>query len=313
MQQRIIALNLSDIEILLRLFNTLIKPILLYNAEIWGLNDIQILENLCSKFYKFILRVPQNCSNLAVYAELGSPKLSIDASIRVFKYFQRLISNQLSDLVSKAYSISNDLANQGHNCWLHTVRQHLKNLGYNPDFITPSTEELQTRLRDQHLQQTVNAINADHGPTKIGKNKLRYYRLMKVNYTSLEKYLIIIQNPAIRRALTKFRISNHQLSIELGRFKRPPQPVSERICPMCHLGVVEDEIHFLLICPLYNNLREPLLKLASTFNRSFAFLTTINKFTYIMFNENTSMLNVLANYIYKSMTLRQNMLLQQFN
>ena len=313
LQQRIIALNLSDIEILLRLFNTLIKPILLYNAEIWGLNDIQILENLCLKFYKFILRVPQNCSNLAVYAELGSPKLSIDASIRVFKYFQRIKSNQLSDLVSKAYSISNDLANQGYNCWLHTVRQHLKNLGYNPDFITPSTEELQTRLRDQHLQQTVNAINADHGPTKIGKNKLRYYRLMKVNYTSLEKYLIIIQNPAIRRALTKFRISNHQLSIELGRFKRPPQPVSERICPMCHLGVVEDEIHFLLICPLYNNLREPLLKLASTFNRSFAFLTTINKFTYIMSNENTSMINVLANYIYKSMTLRQNMLLQPFN
>ena len=84
LQQRIIALNISDIEILLRLFNTLIKPILLYNVEIWGLNDIQILENLCSKFYKFILRVPQNSSNLAVYAELGSPKLSVDASVRVF-------------------------------------------------------------------------------------------------------------------------------------------------------------------------------------------------------------------------------------
>ena len=53
-----------------------------YNMEIWGLNDIQILENLCSKFYKFILRVPQNCSNLAVYADLGSPKLSVDASVR---------------------------------------------------------------------------------------------------------------------------------------------------------------------------------------------------------------------------------------
>ena len=171
----------------------------------------------------------------------------------------------MHDLVTKAYSISNDLANQGHYCWLHTVRQYLKNLGYNPDFITPSSEELQTRLRDQQLQQSVNAINAHHGPTNIGENKLRYYRLMKVNYTNPEKYLNTIQNPARRRALTKFRISNHQLAIELGRFKRPPQPVSERICPMCHLNVVEDEIHFVLICPLYNVLREPLLKIASTY------------------------------------------------
>ena len=139
-----------------------------------------------------------------------------------------------------------------------------------------------------------------------------YYRLMKVNYTNPEKYLTTIQNPAIRRALTKFRISNYQLAIELGRFKRPPQTVSERICPMCHLNVVEDEIHFVLICPLYNVLREPLLKLASTLNKSFTFLTMLNKFTYIMSNDNASMINVLANYIHKS-KLRQNMLLQTFH
>ena len=81
-----------------------------------------------------------------MHAELGSPKLSVDALIRVFKYFQRIKSNQMPDLVTKAYSKLNDLDNRGHNCWLHTVRLHLKNLGYNPDFITPSSEELQTRL-----------------------------------------------------------------------------------------------------------------------------------------------------------------------
>ena len=68
---------------------------------------------------------------------------------------------------------------------------------YNPEFITPSSEELQTQLQDQHLQQSVNAINAHHGPTKISENKLRYYHLMKVNYTNPEKYLSTIQNPAI--------------------------------------------------------------------------------------------------------------------
>ena len=82
---------------------------------------------------------------------------------------------------------------------------------------------------------------------------------------------------------------------------------------MCQLNVVEDEIHFVLICPRYNVLREPLLKLASTLNKSFNFLMMLDKFTYIMSNDNTSMINVLANYIHKAMKLRQNMLLQTFN
>ena len=85
------------------------------------------------------------------------------------------------------------------------------------------------------------------------------------------------------------------------------------ICPMYRLNVVENEIHFVLICPLYNVLREPLLKLASTLNKSFTFLMMLNKFTYIMSNDNTSMINVLANYLHKSTKLRHNMLLQTFN
>ena len=31
---------------------------------------------------------------------------------------------------------------------------------------------------------------------------------------------------------------------------------NERLCLMCNLYIIEDEIHFILICPLYNDLRE---------------------------------------------------------
>ena len=98
--------------------------------------------------------------------------LSVDASIKLFKHFQRMKSNQISDLVTKAHSISNDLANQGHNCWLNTVRLHLKNLGYNPDFITPIVQKnLLNIIARSAPAKTVNAINAEHGPTKIGKTR----------------------------------------------------------------------------------------------------------------------------------------------
>ena len=36
------------------------------------------------------------------------------------------------------------------------------------------------------------------------------------------------------------------LLLELGRYRRPKVPRSERICPVCNVGPVEDEIHFII-------------------------------------------------------------------
>ena len=51
--------------------------------------------------------------------------------------------------------------------------------------------------------------------------------------------------------MTKLRLSGHTLEIERGRYKDTPQ--EERYCEYCKsmLGklVVEDEEHFLLVCP----------------------------------------------------------------
>ena len=46
--------------------------------------------------------------------------------------------------------------------------------------------------------------------------------------------------------------------IETGRHKQ--LKIEERICKSCHLQKIEDEIHFLLECPAYDNIREEYLK-----------------------------------------------------
>ena len=55
--------------------------------------------------------------------------------------------------------------------------------------------------------------------------------------------------------MTKFRLSNHELMIEKGRHMKIE--VCERKCPFCRC--VEDETHFLIICPNYTLLRDDLL------------------------------------------------------
>jgi len=41
------------------------------------------------------------------------------------------------------------------------------------------------------------------------------------------------------------------IAIDTGRYSRPPTPVDDRLCDLCDMGVVENEKHFLLDCPLY--------------------------------------------------------------
>ena len=58
-----------------------------------------------------------------------------------------------------------------------------------------------------------------------------------------------------RKILTKFRISDHKLEIEIGRYKKVPR--EQRICKACK--VLDDEKHFFLYCHINYNIRNSLI------------------------------------------------------
>jgi hypothetical protein len=101
----------------------------------------------------------------------------------------------------------------------------------------------------------MNDISRDNMVNGQG-SKLRFYKLFKVNF-SREPYLDHINCFELRRSVTKFRCSDHRLEIETGRHKNIGNRrvhVEERICQVCKVEV-ETELHFLLGCPVYSNLR----------------------------------------------------------
>ena len=63
-----------------------------------------------------------------------------------------------------------------------------------------------------------------------------------------EDYLRQVTNSRHQITLTKQRLSNHKLATETGRYVRRYKKPEERICPICKKDV-EDEIHFLTLCP----------------------------------------------------------------
>ena len=113
-----------------------------------------------------------------------------------------------------------------------------------------------------------------------------------------EKYMQVINNYFIRRQLTRFRISNHRLLIEESRH-RGIDP-TDRTCKFCDMNCVENEIHFLLVCPLYHNLRVKYTLIPE----HLGFYQSYNNFIKIMLSENEKVIRNLASFVYKAFQLR---------
>jgi hypothetical protein len=117
--------------------------------------------------------------------------------------------------------------------------------------------------------------------TGQGRNKLRTYRLFK-NTISAEPYLMKVMSKSDRSSLAKMRCGVAPLQIETGRYQGVPE--NERTCDICSLDV-ESEEHFLLVCPLYDDLREELFIYVSTIQPNFVNLSNRDKLSFLLSNE----------------------------
>ena len=78
------------VNVAVKRFNNLVKPVVLYGAEVWGCKSYHILEGLQLRFSKYKLSVNKyTCSNM-LYGELGVTHLSIDVNIRMVVYRAKL-------------------------------------------------------------------------------------------------------------------------------------------------------------------------------------------------------------------------------
>ena len=146
----------------------------------------------------------------------------------------------------------------------------------NQTIPTPVSTILYTRIVDIFYQEAWAQIQNEN-------SKLRTYSKIKTIIRK-EQYLQKIQVVKHRNALSKLRLSNHKLNIEVGRHKRIAK--ENRFCPFC-VDNIEDEVHFLIECELYKNSRENLWEELHLVNPNFIYYNIDQKFKYLMENENT--------------------------
>ena len=107
---------------------------------------------------------------------------------------------------------------------------------------------IRDKLQERFIRKWRISISA---PKKNGSEpKLRTYAKFK-REIELENYLKIIKDPDRRSALTKFRISAHNLKIETLRYAKQNRqriPPEERKCTLCNIDKVDDELHTIVEC-----------------------------------------------------------------
>ncbi len=136
-------------------------------------------------------------------------------------------------------------------CWLAQVNEQLStyNLCMDCDQLPPCARLKQLAERQYIVHHQVAVADSSRVRAYLGLNSSAQY--------GYKEYLSMVNNAQLRRSLARFRCANHKLQIELGRQVKPVKvPVQQRYCKLCNLGAVENEDHFLLVCPTYQRVRE---------------------------------------------------------
>ena len=254
----------------LKLYEAMIVPILTYGSEIWIADHNINLENLHnftfektqSMIMKNILGVHNKTANLAIYTELGITPLCFKTFKLMFKYYNRLKKIESSteyvyDLLRSAFQEDKKLTLEKFPSWGKSV-EYLKTL-FKLETLDLSHVQFDKEIKALYINKLMNQLNHMKNSES---GKLRFYSKIISNF-ELQKYLTFNINKYLRLNLTKLRLSAHNLAIETGRYCKPIIPANERYCKSCK-DKVEDEHHFLIDCPIYNQVRE---KFFTLFNK----------------------------------------------
>ena len=248
------SMNL-DIDIQLKLFDSVVVPILLYGCEVWGFSNINLVEKLHLKFCKILLKVKKCTPSNMIYGELGRKPLSNLINSRIIQYWFKIVSGDISKLSSIVYRVMLiSYQHQNLNCnWIQNVESVLNNLGLGFVWITQGNGVSKSWLKNKVAQILNDNYIQAWQSNVFDSNKCINYRVFKTELY-YENYINVL-SPKLRIAFTKFRCRNvSKLPVEVGSYTNINY--CARICEKCDLNDIGDEYHYVLLCKFFDKKRK---------------------------------------------------------
>ena len=240
------------LDLQLKLFDNTVLPILCYGSEIWGFEDIKLIENIHNEFLRKITKARTSTPLYMLYAELGRYPIAITIKCRMIGFWNRIITGKQNKL---SFILYHTLYNHtSYFKWIDCIKNIFSEIGRNDLWINQSSIStrnlkglVKTVLVDQNLQKWHWSLQN----SQKGKN----YNVIKEN-VELEKYLITVERK-YWQSLFKFRTENHKFPVETGRWNNIEH--GDRKCNLCTTNDVGDNFHYLMVCPYFNDDRRRFL------------------------------------------------------
>ena len=228
-----------------QLYNSCVTPILNYCAPIWATKEISSIEQIQCRALRTFIGVHRFVPILGLYGDTGWMPCFFLHKIEILKFWNRLVRLEDNRILKKVFDL--DFEAGLPNSWCQNVRYILSEIGMEDAFR-------QKEPCDIDLAKDAIKICYEQAWSReiLQKPKLRTYRKFKTT-VNLESYISNYTKPIERSLVGQIRFGILPLEIETGRYKSVPP--GDRLCKCCSLELVEDEIHFLFICPLYSNVR----------------------------------------------------------
>lgn len=280
-----------------QLFDAFVGSILSYGSEVWGFSKSKEIERIHLKFCKRILKVKLSTSNAGIYGELGRYPLYITRYVRILRYWFKIL-NTNNIILSTVYRNMLHDCEKGLNNWVTNVKHILFEFGFGNVWNNPYN--VNGNVFCNHFKQRLIDCFIQKWQNDLEKNRvLTMYKHIKNTFT-FENYLNTMP-VRLRVPLSRIRLSSHSLRIETGRYGRARIERNQRICTLCTLDV-EDEYHFIITCPVYNDIRRKYIKTYYFTNPS------MYKFLSLMKTERKKELVNLAKFILEAFELRKSIL-----
>ena len=288
------SLACNDDSIFFKLFDAQVKPLLLYASEIWGFTRFSAIEAAHLFACKLSLRVSPKTPNTMIYGELGRYPLYIDSTISTLRYWFKLQSLLLCRLPRQAYEmekkslISKQPSSEKHS-WVFYMKNCFDSFGFSDVWLNGGVGNIQAFLKC-FRQRMIDCYLQEWSAKLRDSERYSTYRTFKISLCR-EMYLSHLTIAKFRNVFVKFRLGIS----EINNNKR--YSLVTKNCPFC--DSIEDEIHFLVHCPKYSDLRLKYINKCFTSNH----MPTLK---YLLQNENRWITRSVSMYIYYALQLRNN-------
>ena len=173
------------------------------------------LKKVQIKFCKQYCNLSQNTSNILALGECGRLPLCTTYIPNCIKFWLRILRMENHRYPKQCYLMLKNLDDVGRRTWATYIRELLFSYGFGYAWISQGVGNesnfislFKTRIKDSYLQLWKSKL--DNSP------KALHYKFFKTDLYS-EPYLDINLSFILRKSLTNFRCSTHDLMVEKGR------------------------------------------------------------------------------------------------